>query len=148
MKSGFVSILGRPNVGKSTILNGIINKKVSIVTNKSQTTRNVIRGIYHGENSQIIFIDTPGIHKPHAKLGEEMNIMAYSTAHDVDVNLLVVDAYRPFDEGDEFILNHVDINNAPLVLALNKDVYFVEGSSLNFKITTDADLVLLNALLK
>lgn len=120
MKSGFVSILGRPNVGKSTILNGIINKKVSIVTNKSQTTRNVIRGIYHGENSQIIFIDTPGIHKPHAKLGEEMNIMAYSTAHDVDVNLLVVDASRPFDEGDEFILNHVDINNAPLVLALNK----------------------------
>ena len=120
MKSGFVSILGRPNVGKSTILNGIINKKVSIVTNKSQTTRNVIRGIYHGDNSQIIFIDTPGIHKPHAKLGEEMNIMAYSTAHDVDVNLLVVDASRPFDEGDEFILNHVDINNAPLVLALNK----------------------------
>lgn len=120
MKSGFVSILGRPNVGKSTILNGIINKKVSIVTNKSQTTRNVIRGIYHGENSQIIFIDTPGIHKPHAKLGEEMNIMAYLTAHDVDVNLLVVDASRPFDEGDEFILNHVDINNAPLVLALNK----------------------------
>ena len=120
MKSGFVSILGRPNVGKSTILNGVINRKVSIVTDKSQTTRNVIRGIYHGENCQIIFIDTPGIHKPHAKLGEEMNVMAYSTAHDVDVNVLVVDASKPFGEGDEFILSHLDIKNVPLVIVLNK----------------------------
>ena len=120
MKSGFVSILGRPNVGKSTILNGIINKKVSIVTDKSQTTRNVIKGIYHGENSQIIFIDTPGIHKPHAKLGEEMNVMAFSTAHEVDINILVIDASRPFSEGDEFIINHVDLKNAGLVLVFNK----------------------------
>lgn len=120
MKSGFVSILGRPNVGKSTILNSVINHKVSIVTDKSQTTRNVIRGIYHGENSQIIFIDTPGIHKPHAKLGEEMNVMAYSTAHDVDVNILVVDASRPFGEGDDFLLSHLDINNAPLIVVFNK----------------------------
>ena len=120
MKSGFVSILGRPNVGKSTILNGIINKKVSIVTDKSQTTRNVIRGIYHGENSQIIFIDTPGIHKPHAKLGEEMNVMAYSTAHDVDVNVLVIDASREYGEGDDFIISHLDIKNAPLVIVFNK----------------------------
>ena len=120
MKSGFVSILGRPNVGKSTILNGIINKKVSIVTDKSQTTRNVIRGIYHGDDLQIIFIDTPGIHKPHAKLGEEMNVMAYSAAHDVDVNLLVVDASRPFGDGDTFLLEHLDINNAPLIIVLNK----------------------------
>lgn len=120
MKSGFVSILGRPNVGKSTILNGILNKKISIVTNKSQTTRNAIKGIYHGKNSQIIFIDTPGIHKPHAKLGEEMNVMAYSAAHDVDVNILVVDASKPFGEGDEFILEHVDINRSPLIIVLNK----------------------------
>ena len=120
MKSGFVSILGRPNVGKSTILNGLINKKVSIVTDKSQTTRNIIRGIYNSENSQIIFIDTPGIHKPHAKLGEEMNVMAYSTAHDVDVNILVVDASRPYGEGDDFILSHLDIKNAPLIIVLNK----------------------------
>ena len=75
MKSGFVTILGHPNVGKSTILNGIINRKISIVTDKSQTTRNVIKGIYRGEDCQIVFIDTPGIHKPHAKLGEEMNAM-------------------------------------------------------------------------
>ena len=120
MKSGFVSILGRPNVGKSTILNGVINKKVSIVTDKSQTTRNVIRGIYHGEDCQIIFIDTPGIHKPHAKLGQEMNNMAYSTAHDVDVNILVVDASKRFGEGDEYLLEHLDIKNVPLIIVINK----------------------------
>ena len=120
MKSGFVAILGRPNVGKSTILNGVINKKVSIVTDKSQTTRNQIKGIYNSKDLQIIFIDTPGIHKPHAKLGEEMNVMAYSAAHDVDVNILVVDASRPFGEGDEFLLEHLDIKNAPLIIVLNK----------------------------
>ena len=120
MKSGFVSILGRPNVGKSTILNAIINRKVSIVTDKSQTTRNQIRGIYQGEDSQIIFIDTPGIHKPHAKLGEEMNIMAYSAAHDADINILVVDASRPFGEGDTFLLEHLDIKNVPLIIVFNK----------------------------
>ena len=120
MKSGFVSLLGRPNVGKSTILNGVINKKVSIVTDKSQTTRNVIKGIYRSEDSQIIFIDTPGIHKPHAKLGEEMNVMAYSAAHDADVNILVVDASHPFSNGDTFLLEHLDINHTPLIIVLNK----------------------------
>lgn len=120
MKSGFVAILGRPNVGKSTILNSAIHKKVSIVTDKSQTTRNQIKGIYNSEDLQIIFIDTPGIHKPHAKLGEEMNVMAYSAAHDVDVNILVVDASRPFGEGDEYLLEHLDIKNAPLIIVLNK----------------------------
>ena len=120
MKSGFVAILGHPNVGKSTILNGIINKKISIVTDKSQTTRNVIKGIYRDNNSQIIFIDTPGIHKPHAKLGIEMNNMAYSSAHEADVNILVVDASKPFNESDEFLLSHLDINNAPLIVVFNK----------------------------
>lgn len=120
MKSGFVAILGHPNVGKSTILNGLINRKISIVTDKSQTTRNVIKGIYRGKDSQIIFIDTPGIHKPHAKLGEEMNAMAYSSAHDADVNILVVDASRPFGDGDEYLLKHLDINNAPLIIVFNK----------------------------
>lgn len=120
MKSGFVTILGHPNVGKSTILNGVLNHKVSIVTDKSQTTRNVIKGIYRDQNAQIIFIDTPGIHKPHAKLGEEMNAMAYSSAHDADVNILVVDASKPFSEGDEFLLGHLDIKNAPLIIVFNK----------------------------
>lgn len=120
MKSGFVAILGHPNVGKSTILNGIINRKISIVTDKSQTTRNVIKGIYRGQDSQIVFIDTPGIHKPHVKLGVEMNNMAFSSAHEADVNILVVDASRPFSSGDEFLLSHLDINNAPLIIVFNK----------------------------
>lgn len=120
MKSGFVAILGRPNVGKSTILNGILGHKISIVTDKSQTTRNAIKGIYNDENTQIVFIDTPGIHKPHAKLGEEMNNMAYSAAHDVDAAILVVDASLPYGEGDEFILSHLDINKTPLIIVFNK----------------------------
>lgn len=120
MKSGFVSILGRPNVGKSTLLNGILNQKVSIVTDKSQTTRNAIKGIYNAEGVQIVFTDTPGIHKPRERLGEEMNNMAYSAAHDVDVNILVVDASESFGPGDEYILNHLDIKNAPLILVFNK----------------------------
>ena len=120
MKSGFVTILGHANVGKSTVLNGIINRKISIVTDKSQTTRNVIKGIYRGEDSQIIFIDTPGIHKPHVKLGEEMNAMAYSSAHDADVNILVVDASHPYSDSDNFLLEHLDIKNAPLIIVFNK----------------------------
>ena len=120
MKSGFVAILGRPNVGKSTLLNGILNQKVSIVTDKSQTTRNAIKGIYNGDGVQIVFTDTPGIHKPKERLGQEMNNMAYGAAHDVDANILVVDASVPFGPGDEYILNHLDIKNAPLILVFNK----------------------------
>lgn len=120
MKSGFVSILGRPNVGKSTLLNGILNRKVSIVTDKSQTTRNAIKGIYNSEGVQIVFTDTPGIHKPREKLGQEMNNMAYSAAHDVDVNILVVDASLPFGPGDDYLLNHLDIKNCPLIIVFNK----------------------------
>ena len=120
MKSGFVAIVGRPNVGKSTLLNGILNHKVSIVTDKSQTTRNSIKGIYNDEDSQIIFTDTPGIHKPHQKLGEEMNIMAYSAAHDVDAAILVVDASKPYGIGDDYIIEHLDIHNTPLVIVFNK----------------------------
>ena len=120
MKSGFASILGRPNVGKSTLLNAILNKKVSIVTDKSQTTRNNIKGIYNAEDVQIVFTDTPGIHKPKEKLGQEMNNMAYSAAHDVDVNVLVVDASEPFGPGDEYILSHLDIKDCPLILVFNK----------------------------
>ena len=97
-----------------------MNEKVSIVTDKSQTTRNAIKGIYNREGVQIIFTDTPGIHKPKEKLGVEMNNMAYSAAHDVDVNVLVVDASLPFGPGDEYLLEHLDIKNAPLIIVFNK----------------------------
>ena len=120
MKSGFVAILGRPNVGKSTLLNHILHKKISIVTDKSQTTRNTIKGIYTDDEVQIIFVDTPGIHKPLQKLGEEMNVMAYKASHDVDAILLVVDASLPFGKGDEYLLNHLALNNIPLFIIFNK----------------------------
>ena len=120
MKSGFVAILGRPNVGKSTLLNAILNKKVSIVTDKSQTTRNNIRGILNKDDAQIIFIDTPGIHHAKQRLSEEMNVMAYSTAHDVDVSLLVVDSSKPFGDDDQYLLEHLDIKGKPLIVVINK----------------------------
>ncbi|MCF0107800.1 MAG: GTPase Era [Bacilli bacterium] len=120
MKSGFVAILGRPNVGKSTLLNAILSRKVSIVTDKSQTTRNSIKGIYNSEDCQIVFTDTPGIHKPRQKLGEEMNNMAYSAAHDVDCSILVVDASKPYGVGDDYIIEHLDIHKTPLVIVFNK----------------------------
>ena len=120
MKSGFVAILGRPNVGKSTIINSVTNHKVSIVTDKSQTTRNNIIGIYNSSDAQIVFLDTPGIHKPLQQLGKEMNNMAYSAAHDVDVALFVVDASKPFGTGDQYIVDHVDIHDKPLIIVFNK----------------------------
>jgi GTP-binding protein Era len=120
MKSGFVAILGRPNVGKSTIINNIVNHNVSIVTDKSQTTRNNIIGIYNAEGVQIVFLDTPGIHKPMQQLGKEMNNMAFSAANDVDVALFVVDASKPFGTGDQFIIDHLDIHNVPLIIVFNK----------------------------
>ena len=120
MKSGFVAILGRPNVGKSTIINNIVNHRVSIVTDKSQTTRNNIIGIYNSEEAQIVFLDTPGIHKPKQQLGKEMNNMAYSAAHDVDVAIFVIDASKPFGTGDQFIVDHLDIHDKPLIIVFNK----------------------------
>ena len=120
MKSGFVAILGRPNVGKSTLLNHILKRKISIVTDKSQTTRDAIKGIYTTDEVQIIFVDTPGIHKPLQKLGEEMNTKAYKASHDVDAAILVVDASLPFGKGDEYLFNHLAIKEIPLIIAFNK----------------------------
>ena len=91
MKSGFVSIVGRPNVGKSTLLNASIGKKIAITSNTAQTTRNMIQGIYHGDDVQIIFVDTPGIHNPHNKVGQVLNKQAYNSLNDVDVILFLVD---------------------------------------------------------
>ena len=119
MKSGFVAIIGRPNVGKSTLLNAILEKKVSIVADKAQTTRNNIKGIYNSSDSQIVFVDTPGIHKPRYKLGEEMDKMAYSATEDVDAIVLVVEASKPFGSGDEFLLEKVKMN-VPTFVVINK----------------------------
>ena len=119
MKSGFVSIIGRPNVGKSTLLNKILNKKVSIVSEKAQTTRNNIKGIYHGDDVQIVFVDTPGVHKPHVKLGEEMDKMAFSSLEEIDALILVVDASKKYGKGDDYLLEKIEVN-VPLFIIINK----------------------------
>ena len=119
MKSGFVSIVGRPNVGKSTILNALLERKISIVTDKAQTTRNAIKGIYDDGEYQIVFIDTPGIHKAHHSLGKIMNRDALESAKDVDAIILVVDASHKIDEGDLFI-NESLSKNVPTYIAINK----------------------------
>ena len=120
MKSGFVSLIGRPNVGKSTLLNSIINQKIAITSNKPQTTRNIIQGIYNEDNYQIIFVDTPGIHKPLNKLGKVLNKEAQSLTKDVDVILFVVDAFLGIGLGDKRIIDSFSGLNIPVILILNK----------------------------
>lgn len=119
MKSGFVAIVGKPNVGKSTILNAIIGSKISIVTSKNQTTRNSIQGIYNDDDSQIIFIDTPGIHKPRSVLGEMMDKASYSSIRDCDIALFIVDARKKFDEGDQYLFDHLNFD-CKLIVVFNK----------------------------
>lgn len=120
MRSGFVSLIGRPNVGKSTLLNSIINAKVAITSNKAQTTRNIIQGIYNEKDVQIVFVDTPGIHKPVSKLGKVLNKQSYSLTKDVDAILLVVDAKDGLGKGDKYIINSLDKSKIPVILVLNK----------------------------
>ncbi len=119
MKSGFVAIVGRPNVGKSTLLNALVGKKISIVSNKPQTTRLAIQGVYHEEGLQIVFVDTPGIHKPKARLGEIMNAQAYASLQDIDAVILLVDASKAFGPGDQFLVSRLEkIPN--LIVVFNK----------------------------
>ena len=120
MKCGFVSLVGRPNVGKSTLLNSLLGMKLAITSNVSGTTRNIIQGIYNDNDSQIIFIDTPGIHKPTHKLGTLMNRKAYEHTQGVDVILFLVDIYHGFGKGDQFILDRIKDHNVPIFLLLNK----------------------------
>ena len=120
MKSGFVSIIGRPNTGKSTLLNQIIKEKVAIISSKPQTTRNLIQGIYNEEDTQIVFVDTPGIHKPVDKMGVALNSQAYYSINDVDVVLLVVDASVSYGKGDKFIIDKLKDLKKPVFLVLNK----------------------------
>lgn len=121
MKCGTVSIMGRPNVGKSTLLNSLLNMKLAITTDKSGTTRNIIQGIYQDSDSQIIFIDTPGIHKPTNKLGNILNKKAYQNIDNADIILLLIDASTGLGRGDQFVLNKVKENeDAHVFLILNK----------------------------
>ena len=120
MRSGFVALAGRPNAGKSTLINSLIGEKVAIVSSKPQTTRSEIRGIYTDENCQIIFTDTPGIHKPKFRLESRMNKEAADVIQGVDVIYLVVDASVPYAKGDEFVLNMVKNTGLPVFLILNK----------------------------
>ena len=119
-KSGFVAIIGRPNVGKSTFINQVLGKKISIISPKPQTTRNNIKGIYTTDDAQIIFIDTPGIHKPHHELGEFMNKESLSTIRDVDMILYVIDGNMNFGSGDEFVINELKKAKVKVYLVVNK----------------------------
>lgn len=120
MKTGFVGLIGRPNVGKSTLINTIIGEKVAIVSKRPQTTRNIIQGIYNDSDSQIVFVDTPGIHKPNHKLGSYLNRQAYYTIEDNDVLLFVTSANEEWGRGDEFVLEKLKKTGKPIILVINK----------------------------
>lgn len=139
MRSGFVSLVGRPNVGKSTLLNHIVGKKVAITSNKPQTTRNIIQGIYNEPDIQIVFVDTPGIHKPSHKLGSYLNRQAYYSIDDVDVILFLVDASETFGKGDQYIIDKLKETDKPVILVLNK-IDRLSKDTLLEKISTYKDL--------
>ncbi len=118
--SGFVSIVGRPNVGKSTLLNNIIGEKITITSDKAQTTRNQIQGIYTTDKEQIVFIDTPGIHKPKHQLGQFMVRTALSTLNEVDIILFMVNVSEKMGPGDKFIMEKLKNTSTPVFLVLNQ----------------------------
>jgi GTP-binding protein Era len=120
LKSGFVCIAGRPNSGKSTLLNRLVGEKISIVTDKPQTTRNVIRGIVTRNDGQIVFLDTPGIHKPIHKMNERMMKFVRDSMADVDLVLLLIDCTAPFGRGDQFTVDLIKPVSVPKFLVLNK----------------------------
>ncbi len=118
--SGFVSIVGRPNVGKSTLLNNVIGEKITITSDKAQTTRNQIQGIYTTDKEQIVFIDTPGIHKPKHQLGQFMVRTALSTLNEVDIVLFMVNVSEKMGPGDKFIMEKLKNTSTPVFLVLNQ----------------------------
>ena len=120
MKSGFIALVGRPNVGKSTLLNAIMGRKIAITSDKPQTTRNIIQGIYTDDDSQMIFIDTPGIHKPKNRLGKILNKEAYISMDDVDIILFLVDITENLGKGDKFIIDLFKNTSKPVILVINK----------------------------
>ena len=136
-KSGFVTVIGRTNVGKSSIINSLVGEKVSAITNKPQTTRKNIKGIINRENSQIIIIDTPGIHKPKSKLGNAMIESAISSIPDVDVVVYVIDASEP--KVDEKTLKTIKKSDKPTILIINK-IDLIDATKLALKIEQYKDL--------
>jgi len=116
MRSGFVTLVGRPNVGKSTLVNAMCGEKVSIVSDKPQTTRHRVMGVRTTADWQIVFVDTPGLHKPVTALGARVNATAIDSLHDVDLVCLVIDATKPFGSGDQWVAGHVDMTSAVVVL--------------------------------
>lgn len=119
-KSGFIGIVGRPNVGKSTLLNAILGEKIAIISDKPQTTRNSIRGVHSGDDFQMIFIDTPGIHKPKSKLGNYMTDTAVGTLNEVDIIVFIVDDKLDAGPGDRYILELLSNIKTPKILIINK----------------------------
>jgi GTP-binding protein Era len=119
-RSGFVSLIGRPNVGKSTLLNAFIGRKVAITSKKPQTTRNAIRGVLTGDAWQIVFIDTPGLHKPKTLLGERLNDVVHHTLREVDAIVFMLDATQPVGSGDEFVARAVLNTRTPAICVVNK----------------------------
>lgn len=120
MKTGFVALVGRPNAGKSTLLNQILERKIAIVSDKAQTTRHKITGVLTNETGQIVFLDTPGIHKPRHKLGERMVEIAQSSLYDADVVYYLVDVMQDFGPGEQYIVDQLQKTSAPVFLLLNK----------------------------
>lgn len=120
MRSGFVALIGRPNVGKSTLMNHLIGEKIAIMSDKPQTTRNKIRGVLTNEQGQLIFLDTPGIHKPQSKLGEQLVKTAKTTFKEVDLILFLIDAEEGLGGGDRFIIHHLKQVKTPVFLVVNK----------------------------
>ncbi|MDD4171722.1 MAG: GTPase Era [Syntrophomonas sp.] len=130
MKSGFVSIIGRPNVGKSTLINKLIGSKIAIVSDKPQTTRTRIQGILTSDEGQIVFVDTPGIHKPKHLLGEYMLKISTQSLKEVDLIYYITDATRPFGAGEQFIIEQLKNTEVPVFLLVNK-IDLVEEEELN-----------------
>jgi GTP-binding protein Era len=133
VRSGFVTLIGRPNVGKSTLVNAMCGRKVSIVSDKPQTTRTRVRGILNTPDSQVVFIDTPGLHKPVTALGTRVNATALDSVNDVDAVCLVIDATKPFGSGDQWVAGHLDLPTSIVIVnkidAVKKDTVIAQLSA-------------------
>ncbi|MDX2343679.1 MAG: GTPase Era [Acidimicrobiia bacterium] len=130
MRSGFISVVGRPNVGKSTLVNALVGEKVSITSSRPQTTRNTIRGILNKEDMQIVFVDTPGLHRPRTALGSRLNRLVYGSLEETDAVLFVLDATQKIGPGDRLIAERLQEANATTIVVVNKTDIANEGQIL------------------